>query len=80
MHLSHSALKLDLQSKGEGKGKKRRQKLNTSSEQALCYMLYIKYIFHCIVTESYEVDVIFILKEKKMVRGWKDLGKETQRI
>lgn len=28
-------------------------------------MLYIKYIFHCIITESYEVDVIFILKEKE---------------
>lgn len=31
-------------------------------------MLYIKYIFHCIDTESYEVDVIFILKEKKKVQ------------
>lgn len=38
--------------------------LNISSEQALCYKLYIKYIFYCIVTQSYEVDVIFILKEK----------------
>lgn len=28
-------------------------------------MLYIKYMFHCIVTQSYEVDVIFILKENK---------------
>lgn len=28
-------------------------------------MLYIKYIFHCIVTQSYEVDLNFILKFKK---------------